>query len=132
MIDILGLERTRKAVRDTGRKVEKMEVTHRLGEKGHRIVKERDPNSGHLIENREFEHINDEHEFERDWMSRAERAGLKSFNGAGFSSQTNNLLMTPPAYGRIRSQSQGPRQLAIEQAPTTNYTASREKDRRRY
>ena len=126
----VGLERTRKAVRDTGRKVEKMQVAHRLGERAHRITKERDVNTGHLIENREFEHIDDEHEFEREWINRAEKVGLKSFNTGGFSSQTNNLLMTPPDYGRIRSQSQGPRQLAIEQ-PTTHQYGSRENDRRR-
>lgn len=125
-----GLERTRKAVRDTGRNLEKMEVAHRLGERAHRITKERDPNTGHLLENREFEHIDDEHDFEREWMNRAERIGLKNGNGLGFSSQTNNLLMTPPAYGRLRSQSQGPRQLAIEQ-PSSSTTKSRHHERRR-
>ncbi|CAF3851469.1 unnamed protein product [Adineta steineri] len=110
-----GLERTRKAVRDTGRNLEKMEIAHRLGERGHRIIKERNASTGQLLENREFEHIDDENEFEREWFNRAERYGLKNSNGNRFNSYTNNLLMTPPTNGRLRSQSQGPRHLAIEQ-----------------
>lgn len=128
---VLGLERTRKAVRDTGRNLEKMEVAHRLGDRGHRIIKERDPVSGQLVENREYEHIDDENEFEREWLGRAEKVGLKNLNGNGFGSETNNLLMTPPSYGRLRSQSQGPRHLAIEQAPANTSSSSRQKERRR-
>lgn len=107
-----------------------MEVAHRLGERAHRITKERDPNTGHLLENREFEHIDDEREFEREWFGRAEKYGLKNDKGLGFRSQTNNLLMTPPTHGRLRSQSQGPRQLAIEH-PSSNAYSSRQDDRRR-
>jgi hypothetical protein len=125
-----GLERTRKAVRDTSRNLEKMEVAHRLGERGHRIIKERDPTSGHLLENRELEHIDDENQFEREWFSRAEQLGLKNLNGNGFNSHTNNLLMTPPSYGRLRSQSQDPKRLAIEQGQS-NKSNSRQKERRK-
>jgi hypothetical protein len=110
----LGLERTRKAVRDTGRNLEKMEVSHRLGERGHRIRKERDPSSGRLLENREFDHINDEREFEREWFNRADKYGLKDYNGHSFDAHTNNLLMPPPSsFGSLRSQFQDPRHLAI-------------------
>jgi len=125
-----GLERTRKAVRDTGRNLEKMEIAHRLGERGHRITKERDPSSGQLLENREFEHIDDENQFEREWFNRAEQLGLKNLNGNGFNSHTNNLLMTPPSFGRLRSQSQDPRHLAIEQGQSNN-NKSRHKQRRK-
>jgi hypothetical protein len=126
----LGLERTRKAVRDTGRKVEKIEVAHRLGERGHRIIKERDPTNGQISENREFEYIDDENMFEREWLARADQLGLNTLHGNGFASQTNNLLMTPPAYGRLRSQSQGPRHLAIEPSPAQS-NSSRHRERRR-
>ncbi len=128
----LGLERTRKAVRDTSRNLEKMEIAHRLGERGHRITKERDPTSGQLIENREFEYIDDENQFEREWFSRAEQLGLKTLHGNGFNSLTNNLLMTPPSSssGRLRSQSQDPRRLAIEQGQSNN-SKSRHKERRK-
>lgn len=97
-----------------------MEVAHRLGQRGHRITKERDPTSGQLLENREFEYIEDENQFEREWYDRADKLGLKNFNGHGFNSQTNNLLRTPPAFGRLRSQSQEPRQLAIEHESSNN------------
>jgi hypothetical protein len=128
----LGLERTRKAVRDTGRNLEKMEIAHRLGERGHRITKERDPASGQLLESREFEHIDDENQFEREWFNRAEQLGLKNLNGNGFNSRTNNLLMTPPSFGRLRSQSQDPRRLAIEQGQSDrNNINSRHKERRK-
>jgi len=125
-----GFERTRKAVRDTGRDLEKMEIAHRLGERRHRITKERDPSSGQLIENREFEHIDDENQFEREWFSRAEKLGLKNLNGNGFNSRTDNLLMTPSSFGRLRSQSQEPRHLAIEQGQS-NYGNSRHHERRK-
>ncbi len=126
----LGFERTRKAVRDTGRNLEKMEVSHRLGERGHRITKERDPSTGHLLENREFQHIEDENEFEREWFNRAEQFGLKNTNGHHFDSQTNNLLTTPPSsYGRLRSQSQEPRHIPIEHTPR-NSSHSRYPERR--
>lgn len=130
MILDIGLERTRKAVRDTGRNLEKMEIAHRLGERGHRITKERDQSSGQLLENRDFEHIEDENQFEREWFSRAEQLGLKNLNGNGFNSRTNNLLPTPPSFGRLRSQSQEPRQLAIEQNQSRN-DSSRQRERRK-
>lgn len=118
----LGLQRTRKGVRDTGRNFEKMEVAHRLGERGHRITKERNPSTGELMENREFDHIDDENEFEREWYNRAEQYGLKNFNGRSFSSQTNNILMPPPSYEQFRE----PRNLAIEQTrPDSNYSQRR-------
>ncbi|CAF0821736.1 unnamed protein product [Adineta ricciae] len=122
-----GLARTRKAVRDTGRNLEKMEVAHRLGERGHRITKERDPVSGRILEHRDFEHIDDENEFERQWFSRAEQYGFKNSNRNGFGGYTDNLLMTPPTHGRLRSQSQEPRQLAIEHTQSDK----NEKQRRR-
>lgn len=124
------MERTRKAVRDTGRNLEKMEIAHRLGERGHRITKERDPASGQLLENREFEHIDDENQFEREWFNRAEQLGLKNLHGNGFNTPRNSLLMTPPAFKSLRSQSQEPRHLAIEQGQSTNNN-SRSKERRR-
>jgi hypothetical protein len=108
-----------------------MEVAHRLGERGHRITKERDPSTGQLLENRDFDHIDDEHAFEREWFNRAEKYGLKNTNGNGFDAHTNNLLMTPPAsYGRLRSQSQEPRHLAIEQPPPHS-SHSRQNERRK-
>lgn len=110
-----GFERTRKAVRDTGRHIEKMEIAHRLGQRGHRITKERDPNTGHLLENREFDHIDDENEFEREWFNRAEKFGLKNLHGNSFNSSDNRLLQSPQAFQRLRSQSLEPRRLAIEQ-----------------
>ena len=129
MIFSVGLERTRKAVRDTGRNLEKMEIAHRLGERGHRITKERDPSSGQLLENRDFEHIDDENQFEREWFSRAEQLGLKNLNGNGFNSDTNNLLRTPPSFARLRSQSHEPRHLAIEQTQEKS-NGSRQRARR--
>jgi hypothetical protein len=123
----LGLERTRKAVRDTGRNLEKMEIAHRLGERSHRITKERDPSSGQLLENREFEHIEDENQFEREWFSRAEQLGLKNLNGNGFNSRKNSLLMTPSSFERNRSQSHEPRRLAIEQRQSNNKKERRKK-----
>ncbi len=119
------MERTRKAVRDTGRNLEKMEIAHRLGERGHRIIKERDPSSGQLLENREFEHIDDENQFEREWFSRAEQLGLKNLRGNGFDSHRNSLLNTPPAFKALRSQSQEPRHLAIEQGQSNNENSRR-------
>ncbi len=107
-----------------------MEVAHRLGERGHRMTKERDPSSGQLIENREFEHIDDENQFEREWFGRAEKLGLKNLNGNGFNSRTDNLLITPPSFGRLRSQSQEPRRLAIEHGQS-NYGNSRHPERRK-
>ncbi|CAF2142153.1 unnamed protein product [Rotaria magnacalcarata] len=124
-----GFSRTRKAVRDTGRNLEKMEIAHRLGQRGHRITKERDPSSGQLLENRDFEYIEDENQFEREWFDRAGQLGLKNFNGHGFNSQANNLLMTPPSFGRLRSQSQEPRHMAIEHEQSNNYN-SRSKQHR--
>ncbi|CAF1070934.1 unnamed protein product [Rotaria sordida] len=109
-----GFSRTRKAVRDTGRNLEKMEIAHRLGERGHRILKERDPSTGQLLENREFDHIDDENKFEREWFNRADQLGLKNFNGHGFNSNPNNLLMSPSSFEQHRSQSQEPRHLPIE------------------
>jgi hypothetical protein len=108
-----------------------MEIAHRLGERGHRITKERDPSSGQLLENREFEHIDDENQFEREWFSRAEELGLKNLNGNGFNSRTNNLLMTPSSAGRLRSQSHDPRRLAIEQGQPNTNNNSRHKERRK-
>jgi hypothetical protein len=107
-----------------------MEIAHRLGERGHRITKERDPSNGQLVENREFEHIDDENQFEREWFSHAEKLGLKNLNGNGFNSGTKNLLATPPSFGRLRSQSQEPRRLAIEQGQSNN-SNSRPKERRK-
>jgi hypothetical protein len=123
------LERTRKAVRDTGRNLEKMEIAHRLGERGHRIIKERDPTNGQLVENREFEHIDDENQFEREWFSRAEQLGLKNLHGNGFDSHRNSLLMTPPAFKSLRSQSQEPRRLAIEQGQSNNDKSRRRRNK---
>ena len=131
LLRVLGLERTRKAVRDTGRDIEKMEIAHRLGERGHRIVKERDRTSGQLIENREFEHVDDENEFEREWFTRAERLGLKNPHGHRFDTQASNFLTTPTSHGRLRSQSQDPRQYAIEDAPTPHSSSSSRRERRR-
>ena len=108
-----------------------MEVAHRLGERGHRITKERDPTTGHLLENREFDHVDDENEFEREWYNRAEQYGLKNSNQIGFNSQTNNLLMAPPSFGRMQSQSQQPRNLAIDQSSSNN-SHSRDHERRKY
>jgi len=121
-----GLERTRKAVRDTGRNLEKMEVVHRLGERGHRIVKERDPSTGHLLENREFDHIEDENAFEHEWFDRAGRYGLKNPNGNGFSGHANNFLQSPSSYNH----SQEPRQLAIESGSGNSGNSRSQKDRR--
>ena len=126
----LGFQRTRKAVRDTDRNLEKMEVAHRLGQRAHRITKERDPTSGHLLENRDFEHIDDENLFEREWYDRAEQLGLRNFNGHGFNSQANNLLMNPSSYGRLRSQSQNPRHLALEHGES-DYRYPSQKQRRK-
>jgi len=127
---ILGLERTRKAVRDTGRNLEKMEIAHRLGQRAHKITTERDASSGQLLENREFEHIDDEDQFEREWFNRAEQLGLKNPNGNSFNSGKNNLLKTPPSYEGLRSQSQGPRRLAIEEGQSIKNN-SRNKERRK-
>jgi hypothetical protein len=108
-----------------------MDVAHRLGARGHRITKERDPSSGRLLENREFDHIDDENEFEREWFNQADKYGLKNPNGRSFDAYTNNLLMAPPSsYGRLQSQSQEPRQLAIEQPPPHS-SHSRHKERRK-
>lgn len=112
-----------------------MEVAHRLGERGHRITKERDPSTGQLLENRQFEHIENEHEFEREWFDRADRYGLKNLNRNGFDAQTNNILMAPPSSieGRHRrSQSQEPRQLAIEHGSSRNGHSRHQQDRRKY
>ena len=92
-----GFERTRKAVRDTGRNVEKMEVAHRLGERLHRITKERDPSSGRMLENRELNHIENEDEFQREWHHRADRLGLKNLHGQSFSNATDRLLPSLPS-----------------------------------
>ena len=126
----LGLERTRKAMRDTGRKLEKMEIAHRLGERAHRITKERDPNTGELLENRLLDQIENENDFEREWFGRAEQVGLKNLNGHGFNASTNNLLPAPPTHGRLRSQSQKPDRLAIEQS-SANTGHSRQKEQRK-
>ncbi|UJR17024.1 hypothetical protein I4U23_003922 [Adineta vaga] len=90
-----GLERTRKGLRDTERNIEKMEVAHRLGERGHRIIKRRDPSTGNLLENREFDRIENEQEFQQEWSNRAEKYGLKTANGYNFDIHTNNLLQEP-------------------------------------
>lgn len=108
-----------------------MEIAHRLGQRGHRITKERDPTSGQLLENRDFEYIEDENQFEREWFNRAEQLGLKNFNGQRFDSQSNNLLMTPPAFGRLRSQSQEPRHLAIENGQSNGNHSSSKQYRRK-
>lgn len=109
-----------------------MEVAHRIGERGHRITKERDPSTGHLLENRQFEHIENEQEFEREWFDRADKYGLKNLHRTGFDAQTNNILMAPPSSfeGRRRSQSQEPRHLAIEHGSSNN-NHSRRQERRR-
>lgn len=109
-----------------------MEVAHRIGERGHRITKERDPSTGRLLENRQFEHVENEQEFEREWFDRAEKYGLKSLNRNGFDAQTNNLLTAPPSSfeGRRRSQSQEPRHLAIEHGSSAK-NPSRHQERRR-
>ena len=125
-----GLERTRKGVRDTSRNFEKMEVAHRLGERGHRVTRERDPSSGKLIENREFEYIDDENQFEREWLSRAEELGLKTIQTNEFHSARKNFSINSSAFPNLRSQSQGPRRLPIEQRQSIN-EHSRQKDRRR-
>jgi hypothetical protein len=96
-----------------------MEVAHRLGERAHRITKERDPSTGKLLENRQLDHIEDEKEFEREWFNRAERYGWKDTNGASFDAHTNNLLIAPPSYGHRRALSQEPRRLAIDQTPSS-------------
>jgi hypothetical protein len=107
-----------------------MEVAHRLGERGHRITKERDPSTGRLLENREFDHIDDENAFEWEWFNRAEQYGLKTPYGRNFSADTNNLLMEPSSsYGRLQSPFQEPRHLAIEQPPPRS-SDSRHKERR--
>lgn len=115
------MERTRKAVRDTGKNLEKMEVAHRIGRRGHRIMKELDPNTGRFLENRTFEHIENEQDFEREWFDRAGKAGMKNLEGYGFDSSTNRLL--PPAtraLERSRSQSQQPQRLPIQEIPSTD------------
>ncbi|CAF0926271.1 unnamed protein product [Rotaria sp. Silwood1] len=126
-----GFSRTRKAVRDTGRNLEKMEIAHRLGERGHKIIKERDPTSGRLLENREFEYIEDENQFEREWFNRADQLGLKNINGHGFNSSTNNLLMSPQSFERHRSQSQEPRHLAIEHGQSNNNNSHYQQHRKK-
>ncbi|CAF0771533.1 unnamed protein product [Adineta steineri] len=126
-----GLERTRKAVRDTGRNLEKMEIAHRLGERGHRIIKERDPSTGKILENREFDHIDDENQFENEWVSRAEKLGVKNLGTTGFNASTNNILPKPSIFQRLRSKSQGPQQLAIEPASSDNTKSSRKERRKK-
>ncbi len=106
-----------------------MEVAHRLGERGHKIIKERDPTTGRLLENREFHHIQDEKEFEQEWFNRADKYGLKNTHGNSFDAHTNNVLMAPPLYEHHRALSQQPRQMAIEQSPSNNHH-SRHKERR--
>jgi len=107
-----------------------MEVSHRLGERGHKIVKERDRSTGKLLENREFHHIQDEKEFEQEWFNRAEKYGLKNTNGNSFDAHTNNLLVAPPLYQHRRALSQEPKQLALEQSSSNN-RHSRHKERRK-
>jgi hypothetical protein len=97
-----------------------MEVAHRLGERGHRITKERDPSTGQILEHRDLDHIDDENEFERQWFGRAEQYGFRNTERNGFASSANNILPPPPSPGRFRSQSQEPRRLAIEQAHPDN------------
>lgn len=107
-----------------------MEVAHRLGERGHRLIRERDPSTGQLIENREFEYIDDENQFEREWLSRAEGLGLRTVQTNGFHSARKNIPINSSAFPNLRSQSQGARRLPIEQRQSIN-EHSRQKDRRR-
>lgn len=93
-----------------------MEVAHRLGDRGHRITKHRDPSTGRLLENREFHHIEDEKEFEREWFNRAEKYGLRNSGGNHFDAYTNNVLMSSPYDNNRHALSQEPRRLAIDQA----------------
>ena len=105
-----------------------MEVAHRLGNRGHRITKELDPNSGRFLENRLFEHIDNEQEFEREWFDRADKVGLKNLEGYGFDSSTNRILPAPPrALEHSRSHSQNPSRVAIEEIPS-NHSQSRHRD----
>ena len=107
-----------------------MEIAHRIGERGHRLTKERDASSGQLLENREYEYVDDPNQFKNEWCSRAEQLGFKNRNGNGFNPRTNNVLPTSPSYGQVRSQSETPRHLAIEQKQSTKNN-SRPKERRK-
>lgn len=127
----LGLERTRKAVRDTSRNFEKIEVAHRLGERGHRVTREVDPSSGQLVENRELEYIDDENQFEREWLSRAEKLGLKTLQTNGFHSPKTNLSMIASTTKNPRAQSHEPRHLLIEQRQSTNEHSQQRRRRRK-
>ena len=124
------MERTRKAVRDTSRNLAKMEVAHRLGERGHRVTREIDPTSGQLIENRELEYIDDENQFEHEWLSRAEKLGLKTLQTNGYHPSKSNLSIIESTAKNARSQSHEPRRLPIEQRQSTN-EHSRPRGRRR-
>ncbi|CAF0980866.1 unnamed protein product [Adineta ricciae] len=119
-----GLERTRKAVRDTGRGIEKAEISHRLGQRGHKITKERDPKSGKLLENREVEHVDDENQFEREWLSRAEQTGLKTIRENGFNSHADKFLTRPPVIESPPPQCPQTIRASTESAPTPKKTSS--------
>ncbi|CAF0942277.1 unnamed protein product [Didymodactylos carnosus] len=108
-----GLERTRKAVRDTGRNLEKMEISHRIGERGHRVLRERDPSTGQLIENKEFEHIdpNNESLFQDEWNKKTQNIG--NLNNALFNARID---YTPIGdRNRAESMDRGGSRLAIRQ-----------------
>lgn len=76
-------------MRDTGRNFAKMEIAHRLGERGHCITKERDSSSGQLLESRILDHIENEDEFEQEWFDQAEKVGLKNLHGDEFNTSGN-------------------------------------------
>ncbi|UJR28358.1 hypothetical protein I4U23_009600 [Adineta vaga] len=120
-----GLERTRKAVRDTGRNIEKTEIAHRLGQRGHKIIKERDSTSGKLVENRELDHVDDEKQFEHEWLDRAQQLGVKNIEANGFNSHADKFLKTPPVVGQLSSQSQQSMRAPVEPVPPKKTTSNR-------
>ncbi|CAF0882391.1 unnamed protein product [Didymodactylos carnosus] len=127
-----GLERTRKAVRDTGRNLEKMEIAHRLGERGHRILRERDPSTGQLIENKEFEHIdpNDELAFQDEWNQKSRNYG--NLNNALYDTRTNYVPIGS-SQNRSKSMDRGSSQLAIDQPfDDNNRDTSKKRSQQKY
>jgi len=71
------VKETRRSLRDLGRGVEKMEIGHHIGERGHVIEKRRDQTTGgQVLENQEFIGLkeDDAEKFDREWSRATGRA----------------------------------------------------------
>lgn len=94
-----------------------MEVAHRLGNRGLKVVQERDPATGQLRENREAEQVEDEGQFEREWLDRAGQLGFPNQNGADSDSDSNASGIAGPY------QSRAPHPTQSSFAPKPTYRA---------